>query len=267
MLGDVMAQVRARRPRIHCITNYVTANDCANMVLAGGGTVIMADDPDEAAEVTAMCDGLVLNMGTPSPRRLEAMLRAGQEANRRGIPVVLDPVGVGCSAMRRAAGQRLMEQVRFTAIRGNATEIAALAHGTVGHSGVDADAENGAEAENARSLARQSGAVIVMSGEQDRVTDGQRLYCVANGHPMMRDVTGTGCQLSALLGAYVTACSEKPLEAALAAVCAMGLCGETAYDRLTAQEGNASYRNHIIDAMYRLTPQALEEGAQYDVEE
>ena len=269
MLGEIITQNRRRRPLIHCITNHVTANDCANILLACGGSAIMADDPDEVAEVTAMCDGLVLNMGTPSPRKIEALIRAGKEANRLGHPVILDPVGVGSSLMRREAGRQLLEQVRFAAIRGNATEIATLVHGTAAHRGVDADMEEAAMnsvEENAKRLSQEMGAVVVVTGNADIVTDGKTLYCVHNGHSMMKTVTGSGCQLSSLLGAYVTANPEKPLQATLAAVCAMGLSGEIAHERLSPLDGNASYRNYIIDAIYNLTPEVLEKGAKYETD-
>ena len=269
MLGEIITQNRSRKPLIHCITNYVTANDCANILLACGGSAIMADDPDEAAEVTAMCDGLVLNMGTPNPRRLDALLLAGKEANRLGHPVVLDPVGVGSSVMRRDAGRRLLEQVRFAAIRANATEIATLVRGTAAHRGVDADPDEAmvdSVHENAKRLSLETGAVVIVTGDTDIVTDGKTLYHVHNGHPMMKTVTGSGCQLSSLLGAYVTANPEKALQAALAAVCAMGLCGEIAHARLNSLDGNASYRNYIIDAIYNLTPEALQKGAKYETD-
>jgi len=269
MLSKIITQNRQRRPLIHCINNHVTSNDCANILLACGGSAIMADDPDEAAEVTAMCDGLVLNIGTPNPRKLEALLRAGKEANRLGHPVILDPVGVGSSSMRRNAGRQLLEQVRFAAIRGNATEITTLVRGTAAHRGVDADPEEAAVDsinENAKCLSLKTGAVVIVTGDTDIVTDGKTLFRVHNGHPMMKTVTGSGCQLSALLGAYVTANPETPLPAALAAVCAMGLAGQIAHERLTPLDGNASYRNYIIDAIYNLTPENLEKGAQYETD-
>lgn len=269
MLREIITQNRQRRPLIHCINNHVTSNDCANILLACGGSAIMADDPDEVTEVTAMCDGLVLNMGTPNPRKLDALLRAGMEANRLEHPVILDPVGIGSSAMRRNAGHRLLEQVRFAAIRANATEIATLVCGTTAHRGVDADVEEAAmdmADENAKRLALATGAIVVVTGDTDIVTDGRTIYRVHNGHSMMKTVTGSGCQLSALLGAYVTANPEKPLNAALAAVCAMGLSGEIAHERLTPLDGNASYRNYIIDAIYNLTPEALEKGAKYETD-
>ena len=269
MLSEIIVQNRQRKPLIHCINNHVTSNDCANMLLACGGSAMMAEDPDEVAEVTAMCDGLVLNMGTPSPRKLEALLRAGAEANRLGHPVILDPVGVGSSAMRRNAGRQLLENVRFAAIRANATEIATLVRGTAAHRGVDADLEEGsAEAvnANAKRLSLETGAVVIVTGNTDIVTDGKTLFQIHNGHAMMKTVTGSGCQLSALLGAYVAANPQNPLHAALAAVCAMGLAGQMAYERLTPLDGNASYRNYIIDAIFNLTPEALEKGANYETD-
>lgn len=267
MLGEIIIQNRRIRPLIHCINNYVTANDCANILLACGGSAIMADDPDEVAEITAICDGLVLNMGTPNPRKLEAMLIAGKEANARNHPVILDPVGVGSSALRRNAVHQLIKQVDFAAIRGNTSEIAALVHGTGARRGVDADNEkvdiDSAE-ENAKRLSQKTGAVVVVTGDTDIVTDGKTIYRVHNGHPMMKTITGSGCQLSALLGAYITANRDEPLKAALAAVCSMGLCGEIAYKRLGSLDGNASYRNYIIDAIYNLTSVDLEKGANYE---
>ena len=269
MLGEIITQNRRCRPLIHCINNHVTANDCANILLACGGSAIMADDLDEVIEITAMCDGLVLNMGTPSPRRIEALLCAGREANRLGHPVILDPVGVGSSAMRRNAAHQLLGKVRFAAIRANATEVATLVQGAKAHRGVDADMEEekmNIVAQNARLLSRETGAVVIVTGDTDIVTDGKTTYRVHNGHPMMRTVTGSGCQLSALLGAYITSNQERPLQAALAAVCAMGLCGEIAYERLGALDGNASYRNYIIDAVYQITPDILEKGAKYETD-
>ena len=269
MLGEIITHNRQYRPLIHCINNHVTANDCANILLACGGSAIMADDPDEVAEITAMCDGLVLNMGTPNPRKIEALLRAGMEANRLRHPVILDPVGVGSSTMRRNAARQLLEKVRFAAIRANATEVATLVQGTKAHRGVDTDIEEAKMSvvvQNAGILSRETGSVVIVTGDTDIVTDGKTTYRIHNGHPMMKAVTGSGCQLSVLLGAYITSNQEHPLQAALAAVCAMGLCGEIAYERLGALDGNASYRNYIIDAVYQLTPDALAKGAKYETD-
>ncbi len=282
MLAEILCRTRERHPLIHCITNTVTANDCANLLLGCGASPIMADDPGEAAEITSMCDGLVLNLGTPNPRRLEALGIAGKTADALGHPVVLDPVGVGGSVMRRTAARELLDTVRFSVIRGNATEIGTLAgmlpqaiFGTAsvgGESGtwrgVDADAGT-LSTENlvglAEALAKTTGAVVLLTGVTDIVTDGATTYLVKNGHPMMRDVTGTGCQLSALVGAYVAANPDSVLTATLAAVCAMGLCGERAHARLRSEDGNATYRKYILDALYNLKPDELEKGARYEI--
>ena len=263
MLAGLMSAVRAGAPLVHCITNYVTANDCANLLLACGASPIMADDPDESAEITRAAAALVLNMGTPSPRRLEAMLRSGRAASEAGLPVVLDPVGVGSSSLRIDAARRLLAEAHISVIRGNASEIAALAEGRRGERGVDSAAQGSVAL--ARSLARDTGAVVLLTGAEDIVTDGETTLAALGGHPMMRLITGAGCQLSALTGAFVAAAPARPLEAALAAACAMGLCGETAHARLHGPDGSAALRAYVIDAMSNLTPEALEEGARYEV--
>ena len=267
MLGEIVNQTRAERPLVHCLTNYVTANDCANILLACGASPIMADDPEEAAEIVAQCNGLVLNLGTPNPRKLSAMMLAGREANRLGLPVILDPVGVGSSLLRMDAARSMLEAIRFAAIRGNASEISALVHGMSSSRGVDAGDSllSDSVTEYAAELSLKTGAVVVVTGDSDIVTDGAKTYRVMNGHPMMRTVTGAGCQLSALLGAYISANPGQVAKAALAAVCAMGLCGEIAFTRLGPLDGNAAYRNYIIDAIYHLSPKALEKGARYEV--
>lgn len=264
MLGKLLDRVRERRPAIHCITNYVTANDCANILLACGASPIMACDPGEVEEITARCGGLVLNIGTLNAQTVPAMLAAGRRANGLGRPVVLDPVGAGASALRTGTALRLMDQVRFSAIRGNISEIKAIALGGGSPRGVDAGVGDAVTEDNleetvcfAKDFARKTGAVVAVTGAIDLVADGNRAYCVFNGHPMMSRVTGTGCQLSALTAAFVAANPEAVLDAAAEAVCAMGVCGELAHRRLGELDGSASYRNYIIDAVYRLDGDTL----------
>lgn len=271
-LRTLLANVRETKPLIHCITNYVTVNDCANILLACGASPIMADDIGEAAQITALCAGLDINIGTLNAQTIPSMLAAGRQANQLGRPVLLDPVGAGASLLRTETALKLMEAVRFTVIRGNMSEIKALALGTAATRGVDAVAADGVSRDTlagaaalAKGFARQTGAVMVITGAIDIVADGERAYCVYNGHPMMAAVTGTGCQLSALICAFLAANRTAPLEAAAAAVCAMGLCGETARARMQAQDGNASMRGFIIDAVYNLTGEQLERGARYEV--
>ena len=265
MFAEQFANVRTKSPLIHNITNYVTVNDCANMVLACGASPIMADDAAEVEDITTICGGLNINIGTLNSRTIESMLKAGKKANALGHPVVLDPVGAGASALRTETAYRLLDEVRFTVIRGNISEVKTLASGAGTTKGVDADVADRVTEENldgavafAKAFAAKTGAVVI-------VADGAKAYCIRNGHPMMSAITGTGCQLSALTAVFITANPGLPLEAAAAAVCAMGLAGEIAHARLTPLDGNATYRNYIIDAIYNMTPAQLEEGAKYEV--
>ena len=270
MLGELLDNVRRRHPLVHNITNYVTVNDCANILLACGASPIMADDLGEAEEITALCAGLCVNIGTLNARTIPAMLTAGKKANELGHPAVLDPVGAGASRLRTDTALRLIDQVRFFVIRGNISEIKTLALGGGSTQGVDADVGDAVTEDSleeavrfAKGFAQKTGAVIAITGAIDIVADGERAFCIFNGHPMMSGVTGTGCQLSAMTAAYAAANPDRPLEAAAAAVCAMGVCGQLAHQRLSELDGNASYRNYIIDAAYHLDGAALERHASY----
>ena len=272
MLGKMLENLRKTCPLIHNITNYVTVNDCANIVIACGAAPIMADDKDEVAEITALCAGLNINIGTLNSRTVASMLIAGRRANELRHPVVFDPVGAGASKLRTETAQTLLEAVQFAVIRGNISEIKTLASGCGTTKGVDADVSDKVTEDNldeavafAKAFARKTGAVIAITGAIDIVADGEKAYCIRNGHPMMSSITGTGCQLSAMTAAFVTANPAHPLEAAAAAVCAMGYAGEIAHGRLTPMDGNATYRNYIIDAIYNMTPEMLEKGANYEV--
>ena len=272
MFSECFAELRRKGPLIHNITNYVTVNDCANMVLACGGSPIMADDAAEVEDITTICGGLNINIGTLNSRTITSMLLAGKKANLLGHPVVLDPVGAGTSQLRTDTANRLLREVKFTVIRGNISEIKTLASGAGTTKGVDADVADKVTEENldsavafAKAFAARTGAVVAITGAIDIVADAHKAYCIRNGHPMMSSITGTGCQLSALTAAFVTANPDQPLEAAAAAVCAMGLAGEIAHSRLSSLDGNSTYRNYIIDAVYNMTPAQLEEGATYEV--
>lgn len=273
MLGKYLAELHSAAPRIHCITNRVTINDCANMLLACGASPIMADDPDEAAEITSVCGGLCINIGTLDRRLIPSMLASGQTAMRLGIPAVLDPVGAGASQFRTNTALKLLENIRFSVIRGNLSEIKALTLGCPNQSGVDAaecdrmSGELDRAAEYARRFAERTGAVVAVTGAVDIITDGKRAYRIDNGNPMMSRVTGTGCQLSALTAAFAASCRKDILHASIAAAAAMGLCGELAAGRMGALDGNASYRNYIIDAMFNLTPERLDAGERIGIHE
>lgn len=282
MFNEFLENVRRMGPLVHNITNYVTVNDCANVLLACGASPIMAEDIGEVEEITSICNSLNINIGTLTAATIPAMLAAGKEANQLGHPVVLDPVGAGASKLRTETALQLLKALRFTVIRGNASEIKTLAiafltNSTMagiagGTKGVDANVADSSTEENldsvvtfAKKFAEASGAVIVITGAIDIVADSEKAFCIRNGHPMMSRITGTGCMLSAMTAAYLAANPHHPLEAAAAAVCAMGLCGEQAFARLAGREGNAAYRNHIIDEIYHLNGKELETGAKYEI--
>ena len=272
MLKKMLQNVRKTCPLVHNITNYVTVNDCANILLACGASPIMSDDAGEVEEITSICGGLNINIGTLNQRTIPSMLLAGKKANELGHPVVLDPVGAGASTLRTKTARDLVDQIHFTVIRGNISEIKTLALGSGTTKGVDADVADKVTRDNlskavafAKEFAARTGAVVAITGAIDIVAEQERAYCIYNGHPMMSSITGTGCQLSAMTAAYVTANPDNPLEAAAAAVCAMGICGEIAHKRLTPEDGNSSYRNYIIDAIYHLTGEDLDKYANYEI--
>lgn len=273
MLGKYLDNLRAKGALIHNITNYVTVNDCANILIACGGAPIMADEVDEVAEITSICTGLNINIGTLNSRTIESMFIAGKRANELGHPIVLDPVGAGASRLRTDTAKKLMKELKLSVIRGNISELKALALGSGGAKGVDADVADAVTEENldssvdfVKKLATSQNAVIAITGAIDIVADGERAFVIRNGCPMMSQITGSGCMLSAMTAAYITANAENTLEAAAAAVCAMGLCGEKALEITKRNsEGNSSYRNRLIDEIYKLTGEELDRGARYEI--
>lgn len=273
MFEKIIRNVSEKTPLTHMITNYVTVNDCANILLACGGSPIMSDEITEVQEITSICSALCINIGTLNSRTIESMLAAGERANELRHPVVLDPVGAGASSLRTETTFRLMEKVRFSVIRGNASEIKTIAKGSGSTKGVDANLADAVSEDNLgeavafiKAMAEKTGAVIAMTGAIDLVGDDSRVYVIRNGHPMMSKVSGTGCMLSGLIAAYCGANPDDILEAASAAVCAMGLCGERAAARLKgANGGTASLRSFIIDEMSLLDETVLNGGAKVEI--
>lgn len=267
MLEQVFANVRKNAPLVHCITNYVTVNDVANMLLASGASPIMADDAKEVEEITSICSSLVINIGTLNERTIESMILAGKKANERGIPVILDPVGVGASTLRTETALRLLAAIQFSVIRGNSSEIKTLSKGNGLTKGVDAAESDRFDQRNmddmiklTQELSQKTGAIIVTTGEMDLVVDGDSTFVIHNGHASMAKITGSGCMLSAIIGAFCAANRENLLEAAAAAVSAIGICGELAHEKQKAtQSGTNSFRMFFIDSMSLLTETTFKE--------
>ena len=271
-LGNCVDQVRANVPLVHNITNYVTVNDVANVLLACGGSPIMSDDPKDVEDITSICGGLNINIGTLNQRTVEGMFLAGKKANELGHAVLLDPVGAGASAFRTETALKLIQEIKFDVIRGNISEIKTLALGSGTTKGVDADVADAVTEENldqsiafVKAFAEKMGCIIAVTGAIDLVSDGTKCYVIRNGRPEMGKITGTGCQLSGVMTAFITANPEEKLKAAAAAVCTMGLAGEIGFSRMQEGDGNSTYRNRIIDAIYNMDQKTLDEGAKYEV--
>ena len=272
MVGNCIKNVRDTVPLVHNITNYVTVNDVANILLACGASLIMSDEPKEAEEITAICGGLNINIGTLNKSSIEGMFRAGRRAASLGHILLLDPVGAGASRLRTDTAIQLMEQISFDVIRGNISEMKALANGSKTTKGVDANAADAVTEEDleaavtfAKTFAKKAGCMVALTGALDLVSDGEACYVIRNGRAEMGKITGTGCQLSGMMTAFLTANPENKLEAAAAAVCAMGLAGELAWERMQQGDGNSTYRNRIIDAIYHMDEEILESGAKYEI--
>ena len=263
--GEILDMVRRQTPVVHSITNYVTVNDCANMILAAGGSPIMADDAAEVEQIVALSSALVLNIGTLNARTVESMLVAGRRANALNIPVVLDPVGAGASDLRNETLRRLLQEVRFAVIKGNSSEIRFLAGEKATARGVDADQgalvseDNLAPAARmAADLSAATGAVVIVSGRIDIVAHAQKAWAVSNGDPLMTRITGSGCMTAVVVGCCVAAAPTELPQACLCAVCAMGVAGEIASENMAAVGGGTgTYRTMLLDAMSTLDGPAI----------
>lgn len=273
MLKECLEAVEKKAPLIHNITNYVTVNDVANILLACKASPIMADDVEEVEEITSICNGLNINIGTLNQHTIPAMFAAGKQAVKLGHSVVFDPVGAGASTLRTNTAIALLKEIPFDCIRGNSSEIKTLVLGTGNTQGVDASGMDAVTEENLEEMilifqafAKERHCILACTGAIDLVLDEHSCYIIRNGHPQMSKITGTGCQLSGMLTAYLAANPERKLEACAAAVCAMGLAGELAWKRMQKGDGNATYRNRIIDAIYRMSGEDLEKGANYEVQ-
>ncbi len=263
--------VRQKAPLVQCITNFVTVNDCANIILAAGGSPTMAQDVREVEEAVHGASSLVCNMGAID--FVDSMLLAGKKANCLGKPVVLDPVAAGGTQLRRDASRRLLEEVHFAAIRGNASEIRFLAGQRTPGSGVDVETGDAVTEENlaeavamTEKLAQKLGSVIAISGVLDVISDGRQTAILRNGCATMARITGSGCMLTAMIGAFCGAMVEDPFSATVAAAAVMGIAGELAEERRMKNEtGNATFRNDLIDAVFNITQTQLQERMRCEI--
>lgn len=270
---DIFENIQKAAPVVHNISNYVTATDCANITLACGGAPTMADDPEEVAEVASACHASVINMGNTGGYFEESMLQTGLANNRIGHPLIFDPVGAGGSTRRNAVLEHLMEQLHFSIIRGNISEIKYLGSKHASAKGVDACKEDLASESNiqdiaayAKSLSAKLDSIIAISGPIDVVADADTAYLIRNGHPLMSRVTGTGCMLSSVLGVFAAANPNHLLEASAVAVSAYGYAGELAYQKIPkTQGGTGSLRTFLIDYMSNMNAEQWKQGAKITI--
>jgi hydroxyethylthiazole kinase len=251
--ADLFARVREKRPLVHHITNYVTVNDCANITICAGGAPVMADAPEEAAEMAAVAGALVLNIGTLNAVQIESMILAGRMANERKIPVILDPVGAGATRFRTESTKRLLDKLEVTVLKGNAGEIGVIAGVEAKVRGVDSHGMTGNPVTIARDLAGSLGIIVAVSGITDIVTDGRKVLLIDNGHPMMGGISGTGCMAASVTGVFAAE-SRDPVTATAAALAAFGLSGEKAAARA---QGPFTFKTALFDELANLTPQDL----------
>ncbi|MDI9483272.1 MAG: hydroxyethylthiazole kinase [Bacillota bacterium] len=271
-ISDIFNDVKSLKPLVHHITNYVTANDCANIVLAVGASPVMADDPEEVEEVVSLSQALVINLGTLSKRTAESMLRAGKKANELGIPVILDPVGAGAISCRNRTAEKIIQNVKLSVIRGNMSEIKAIAGLGSSTRGVDASEHDINSSNDLRyvkniseSLSEKFGCVIAITGTTDIVSDGRKTVFIRNGDKMFSSITGTGCMCTSLIGTFCAVCGNY-LKAASAGILALCIAGEKAIENLMGTEfGSGSFRTFLIDSVFNLQKKDFLERGKIDV--
>ena len=254
--ADIFCEMKANKPLVECLTNRVTINDCANMLLAMGASPIMAEAECEMEDIMRISSSLVLNLGLLGDKHQAAMKTAARAARSMGKPIILDPVGAGASAYRNEVCADMIECAKPTVIRGNMSEIKSLCGARIESKGVDASGDDTVNAGNyaeygemVRTLAKKHSCVVCATGETDVVSDGDRVYYLHNGTDMLCGVTGTGCMCSATIGA-LCACGD-PLAATAAAVIMQGIAGEYAAEYVrNSGEGIGTYRTKLFDYIY-----------------
>lgn len=257
-----LEEIRRQRPLVHNITNFVVMNETANALLSLGALPVMAHAPEEVAEMASAAGALVLNIGTLSAEWVESMKIAARQANKLGVPVVLDPVGAGATTLRTRSSLDILDSVKVDIVRGNQAEVAALAGMAAEIRGVESVGGDSA-ADTGTALARQRGCVAAVTGPVDFVTDAGRTARILNGHPMLGRVTGTGCMASAIIGAFAGV-QDDPFIAAVGALVAFGLAGEMAAEVSGDRPG--TFHVEIYNALAALTPDRLRTGARIEVE-
>ncbi|MFC1608204.1 hydroxyethylthiazole kinase [Candidatus Latescibacterota bacterium] len=250
---NLLDQVRLHKPLIHHITNWVTIYDCANMTRMMGALPVMAHAREEVEDMALLASALVLNIGTLTPELIDAMVLAGQKANEKGMPVVLDAVGVGATKLRDDKAMEILNAVDVSIIKGNSSEIARLAGEDVVTKGVEATDIGVDPVAICLALAKRRTATVVMTGKQDIVTDGETVYLVNNGHSMMGNFVGTGCMAASVIGSFAAVEGEYA-KAAMAGLVCYGVAGELAGENAG---GPGSFKARMFDEVFNLDTEKI----------
>ncbi len=253
--GELVDKLRKQRPIVHEITNYVTAESCADVALAAGASPIMADEPEEAAEITAGANALILNLGTLNFNKQIAMERSVAAAKAKGIPIILDPVGVMASKFRLNFALQLLNNSCIDIVRGNCSECSALLNGTASGQGVDnieGETEEGVALKVAKDAAAKFNCVFAVTGAIDNISNGKQAVVLNNGHPLLQDITGSGCMTTTLVGCCAAVTKDMLVAAALGVVI-MGQSAELAANFLEKKDGPGMFKVRLIDCVYHVT--------------
>ncbi|PEA84385.1 hydroxyethylthiazole kinase [Bacillus pseudomycoides] len=256
-IAKVVETVRESNPLVHNITNVVVTNFTANGLLAVGVSPVMAYAKEEVTEMASIAGALVLNMGTLRPEEVEAMLIAGKSANTHHVPILFDPVGAGATSYRTEVARHIPSEVKLAMIRGNAAEIANVINEKWEIKGVDAGAGNGDVVGIAKQAADELDTVAVITGKEDVVTDGEQTVIIRNGHPILTKVTGTGCLLTSVMGAFA-AVEKDYVKAAVAALTFYGVAAEIAAAK-TVELGPGSFQIEFLNQLANITVDDIEQ--------
>lgn len=258
---DLYSMIRERNPLIHQITNAVTVNDCANVTLAVGASPVMASSIEEVEEMVKLADALVINIGTLQPGVFKAMILAGKAANKIGIPIILDPVGVGAATFRKEKAKEFLRQVDVAVIRGNASEVDSLMGGVSTTRGVDAGVIEISFEDLAVKAAVSYSCVVVISGKIDTISNGMETIQITNGDCWLKSITGTGCMSTSLIGCFL-GITKDYFSAAVAGTSLMALAGEKAKKRLQVDEGIGTYKVKLMDEIFKMNGDTWKEEVQ-----
>ncbi|MCY6372644.1 hydroxyethylthiazole kinase [Clostridium ganghwense] len=261
---QIKQNVKLKKPLIHCITNPISINDCANMVLAIGAKPIMAEHPLEVSEITAVSKSLGVNLGNITDNRMKSMLISGKVAFENKIPQVIDLVGVGCSKLRLNYAKKFISECHPSVIKGNMSEIKAICGIKNNSKGIDVgecdivtEKNSDESIEMLKTLSLQTGSVIAATGVVDIITNGTHTYLITNGCEMLSMITGTGCMLTALIASYIS--SGNILEGTVLAIVLMGICGELSQN----VKGTGNFRAELIDNMFSISDDTIIKKIRY----